>query len=137
MSFELTGVRKAFPRPGGGLHQVLDVAGMSARDGEHLCVVGGSGSGKTTLLNVIAGITAPDAGKVVVNGTELTALGESARDRFRARQIGYVFQVFNLLQAYSALENVLLPLHFAGVGGARRASARPSCSTESASAPRS
>jgi ABC-type lipoprotein export system ATPase subunit len=116
MSFELTGIRKSFPRPGGGTHLVLDVPSLSAREGEQLCVVGGSGSGKTTLLNVIAGITTPDSGKVVVKGTELTALGEPARDRYRARQIGYVFQVFNLLQAYSAIENVLLPLHFAGVG---------------------
>src|SRR4029077_11219943 len=117
MSFELSGIRKSFARPGGGLHQALNVPAMAAAEGEHLCIVGGSGSGKTTLLNVIAGITLPDAGRVVVAGTDITALRESARDRFRARHVGYVFQVFNLLQGYSALENVILPLHFAGVRG--------------------
>jgi putative ABC transport system ATP-binding protein len=117
MSLELQGVRKSFPRPGGGDHLVLDVASLSAADGEQICVVGGSGSGKTTLLNVIAGITVPDAGRVVVKGTDVARLRESARDRFRARNVGYMFQVFNLLQGYSAFENVLLPQHFAGVGG--------------------
>jgi ABC-type lipoprotein export system ATPase subunit len=117
MSFELSGIRKSFPRPGGGVHEALHVPAMAGAKGEHLCIVGGSGSGKTTLLNVIAGITLPDAGRVVVDGTDITALREPARDRFRARHVGYVFQVFNLLQGYSALENVLLPLHFAGVRG--------------------
>lgn len=117
MSLDLAGVRKSFPRPGGGAHLVLDVVRLSAADGEQLCVVGGSGSGKTTLLNVIAGITVPDSGRVAVKGTDVASLRESARDRFRARNVGYMFQVFNLLQGYSALENVLLPLHFAGIGG--------------------
>jgi len=116
MSLELAGVRKSFPRPGGGDHLVLDVARLSAADGEQICLVGGSGSGKTTLLNVIAGITVPDAGRVVVRGTDVALLREYARDRFRARNVGYMFQVFNLLQGYSAFENVLLPLHFAGTG---------------------
>src|SRR5437867_604648 len=116
MSFELTGVKKSFPRPGGGDHLVLDLASFAAKDGEQLCLAGGSGSGKTTVLNVIAGITVPDSGRVVVKGTDVARLRESARDRFRARHVGYMFQVFNLLQGYSALENVVLPLHFAGEG---------------------
>jgi putative ABC transport system ATP-binding protein len=121
MSFELTGIRKSFARPGAGRHDVLNVARLAAAAGEHVCLVGGSGSGKTTLLNVVAGITAPDAGRVLVGTTEITALSESRRDRFRARNIGYVFQVFNLLQGYTALENVLLPLRFAGIGGRQAA----------------
>ena len=115
MSFDLLGIRKSFSRPDAGRHDVLNIERLSAADGEQLCLVGGSGSGKTTLLNIIAGITMPDAGKVIVRGTEITALSESQRDRFRARHVGYVFQVFNLLQGYSALENVLLPMHFAGI----------------------
>jgi len=117
VSLELKGVRKSFSLPGGGDHLVLDVASLAAKDGEQLCLVGGSGSGKTTLLNVIAGITTPDAGAVIVKGTDVAKLPEAARDRFRARHVGYMFQVFNLLQGYTALENVLLPLHFAGVSG--------------------
>lgn len=107
-----------FPVAGAGLREVLNIERLAAGDGEHLCLVGGSGSGKTTLLNVVAGILLPDAGKVMVDGTDITTLSEGARDRFRARRIGYVFQVFNLLQAYSAVENLLLPMGFAGVRGA-------------------
>jgi ABC-type lipoprotein export system ATPase subunit len=116
MAFALKGVRKTYPKPGGGLHQVLDIPHLAAKDGEHVCLVGGSGSGKTTLLNVIAGITLPDAGTVEIGGTDITSLAEGARDRFRARHVGYMFQVFNLLQGYSALENVVLPMRFAGIG---------------------
>jgi putative ABC transport system ATP-binding protein len=117
MGFELVGVRKSFARPGRGPLEVLNLARLAASDGEHVCLVGGSGTGKTTLLNVLAGITLPDSGSVVVKGTDITTLSEGARDRFRARNVGYMFQVFNLLQAYSAIENVLLPLRFAGIGG--------------------
>jgi putative ABC transport system ATP-binding protein len=76
--------------------------------------VGSSGSGKTTLLNVIAGITTPDSGSVQIEGVEITRLHEVGRDRFRARKIGFVFQTFNLLPAFTALENVLLGMSFAG-----------------------
>jgi putative ABC transport system ATP-binding protein len=74
---------------------------------------GRSGSGKTTLLNLIAGVSAPTDGTIVIHGTEITALPEARRDRFRAERIGYVFQSFNLLPAFSALENVVLAMMFA------------------------
>jgi putative ABC transport system ATP-binding protein len=67
---------------------------------------------KTTFLHLIAGILAPDAGRITLAGHELTALGESARDRLRATALGYIFQTFNLLQGYTALENVLLGMSF-------------------------
>lgn len=73
---------------------------------------GPSGSGKTTLLNIIAGILQPDSGTVSIAGTNTTNLPEAARDRHRARHLGYVFQTFNLLHGYSALENVLLGMMF-------------------------
>ena len=76
-------------------------------------IKGRSGSGKTTLLNLIAGVSVPTGGTIVVHGTEITALPEARRDRFRAEQIGYVFQTFNLLAAFSALENVMLAMMFA------------------------
>ena len=66
------------------------------------------------LLNIIAGITAADSGEVRIDGTDLTRLPEAARDRFRAERIGYVFQTFNLLSAFTALENVLLGMSFGG-----------------------
>ncbi|MEZ6197296.1 MAG: ABC transporter ATP-binding protein [Planctomycetota bacterium] len=95
----------------------LHVPRYALEDGEQACLVGGSGSGKTTFLNLVAGILAPRRGVVRHGETDIAALGEAARDRFRARRIGYVFQTFNLLQGLSALENLLLPLGFAGVRG--------------------
>jgi putative ABC transport system ATP-binding protein len=90
----------------------LDVA-----SGEQVAIVGRSGLGKTTLLNAIAGIVRPDQGTIEVLGTDLTQLGEAARDRFRARHVGIVFQTFNLLQPFNALENVLLGAVFGGGSG--------------------
>ena len=76
--------------------------------------MGRSGCGKTTLLHVIAGISRPDSGAVRIDGCDITRLSEAGRDRFRADKIGYVFQTFNLLPGFSALENVLLGMSFAG-----------------------
>mgnify|MGYP002623829993 CR=1 FL=1 len=81
----------------------LDVAA-----GEQVALVGRSGSGKTTLLHVLAGILRPDQGEVEVVGARLDRMGEAARDRHRGRHIGMVYQTFNLLQPFTALENVLL-----------------------------
>ena len=73
---------------------------------------GESGSGKTTLLNLIAGILKPDSGEISIAGRKISALNEPQRDRLRAESIGYIFQTFNLLQGYTALENVLLGMSF-------------------------
>ncbi len=73
---------------------------------------GESGCGKTTFLHLIAGILKPDAGTIRLAGVEMSALREPARDRLRATTIGYIFQVFNLLQGYTCLENVLLGMSF-------------------------
>jgi ABC-type lipoprotein export system ATPase subunit len=110
----LTGLRKSFPVPDGGMKSIIDVPGFSLGAGEQVALRGESGSGKTTFLNLIAGILAPDAGSILVGGTDMAALGESARDRLRASSIGYIFQTFNLLQGYSCLENVLLGMTFGG-----------------------
>src|SRR5688572_12796090 len=107
-------VRKSFTQPDGTRLPILDIAQFEVKDGEQMVLVGRSGCGKTTLLHVIAGITRPDAGEVQVNGCDITRLTEAGRDRFRADHIGYVFQTFNLLPGFSALENVLLGMSFAG-----------------------
>ena len=73
---------------------------------------GRSGAGKTTLLNLIAGVTLPSSGTIRVDDTDILDLSESRRDRFRARQVGYVFQSFNLLAAFTAVENVMLRAGF-------------------------
>lgn len=109
---ELHQVRKLFPSPGGKPHVVIEVDGLELGAGEELAVVGESGSGKSTLLNLIAGILTPDRGRIVLDGQEISALSEPARDRWRAATVGYVFQSFNLLQGYSCLENVLLAMSF-------------------------
>ncbi len=95
-----------------GLVTILDVPRFEVNAGEQIILRGDSGSGKTTLLHSIAGITKADTGSVTLDGIELTKLSESARDRFRAAKIGYVFQTFNLLPAFTAFENVRLGMSF-------------------------
>src|SRR5688572_8446830 len=109
---ELTNVRKAFREPDGKLLPILNIERFTLGEGEQMVLVGRSGSGKTTLLHVIAGISKPDAGRVAIDGLDITRLAEAGRDRFRADKIGYVFQTFNLLPAFSALENVMLGMAF-------------------------
>ncbi len=105
-------LRKSFRLPDGGSHEVIDIERLELGESEELALAGESGSGKSTLLNLIAGILAPDSGRIVVAGTEISALRESARDRWRAATLGYVFQSFNLLQGFTCLENVLLGMYF-------------------------
>ena len=93
---------------------MLSIAHFEVKPAEQVALVGQSGGGKTTLLNVIAGITAADAGLVQIDGVDITRLPEVSRDRFRAERIGIVFQTFNLLPAFTALENVLLGMTFSG-----------------------
>jgi putative ABC transport system ATP-binding protein len=93
----------------------LDVAA-----GELVAITGESGSGKSTLLNLIAGLDAPDAGSVAIDGTQLTSLSDSARSAFRRRHLGFVFQAFHLLPYLDAADNVGLPLVIAGCDGAKR-----------------
>jgi len=92
--------------------KVLDVPAWSLEQGEQVAIYGPSGSGKSTFLHVLAGLLLPTRGTVEVCGYELHALSESARDRYRAEHIGYIFQNFNLLQGYTALENILLGMTF-------------------------
>src|ERR1039458_10099764 len=110
----LRNVSKTFREADGNLLEVISLRQFELGAGEQAVLVGESGSGKSTLLNLIAGILLPDEGEIVVNGTDPTKLREAARDRFRAANIGYVFQSFNLLQGFTALENVLLGPMFGG-----------------------
>ena len=107
-------VRKSYRQPNGERLPILDVPQLRVEAGEQVVIRGRSGCGKTTLLNSIAGLTTVDSGAIVLNGIDLTKLSEAGRDRFRARKIGYVFQTFNLLAGFSALENVLLGMTFTG-----------------------
>ncbi len=86
---------------------------MSLAAGETMLLLGESGSGKSTLLSLICGTIAPQTGRIRVAGTDLTALSGAKRDRFRAEQIGVIFQQFNLLPFGSVADNICLPLRFA------------------------
>jgi putative ABC transport system ATP-binding protein len=114
MSLQIANVLKTYREPNGNTLTVLDIDGFQIGSAEQVVLVGASGGGKTSLLNVISGISLPDRGTVNINGTEITRMPEVARDRFRAERIGFVFQTFNLLPAFSALENVLLGMSFSG-----------------------
>jgi putative ABC transport system ATP-binding protein len=88
---------------------------MDVRPGESLAVMGPSGSGKSTLLNLIAGLDRPTAGTVTVGGERVDTLSETGLARFRRRQVGMIFQFFNLLDDMTVLDNVLLPAQLAGM----------------------
>ena len=89
---------------------VLNNISFEIPRGEFLALMGPSGSGKTTILNLVAGIDRPTSGSVVVDGTDVTALNESDLAVWRSRNIGFVFQFYNLMPVLTALENVRLPL---------------------------
>lgn len=114
MSLSIRNLAKSYIEPGGRRLPILNVEAFDIADAEQVVLVGSSGGGKTTLLNVIAGVTSAEYGTVVIDGTDVMKLPEAARDRFRALKIGYVFQTFNLLPAFTALENVLLGMSFSG-----------------------
>jgi putative ABC transport system ATP-binding protein len=87
---------------------------IDVKAGELVAVMGPSGSGKSTLMHILAGLDKPTAGTVMIAGTEITGLDDSALTRLRRQHIGFVFQFFNLLPMLNAEENVLLPLSIAG-----------------------
>lgn len=90
--------------------RALDGISLEITRGQFVAIMGASGSGKSTLLHLMAGLTRPTSGHVLVNGQDLAGLSESALTRFRRDQIGLVFQSFNLIPTLSAEENILLPL---------------------------
>ncbi len=96
---------------------VLTNVNATVMRGEFAVLLGPSGSGKSTLLNLISGVDLPSSGDVVIDSTNLTALTEKKRTLFRRKQIGLVFQFFNLVSTLTVLENLLLPLNLNGVTG--------------------
>lgn len=99
---------------GGKQRKVLKDASLSARQGEIIAILGKSGSGKTTLLNLISGIDLVDCGEVFVGDLSLTGMNESSRTIFRRKNIGFIFQFFNLIPTLTVWENLLLPLELNG-----------------------
>ena len=105
-------LEKAYVSPEGSQTRIINVSDFEMGEGAQIALRGSSGAGKTTFLNLIAGILQADSGRIVVAGEEMTALSESGRDGLRARHIGYIFQTFNLLAGYTALENIMLGMMF-------------------------
>lgn len=101
-----------------GKEKVIALGGINLeiQKGEICCILGTSGSGKSTLLNQLAGLEKPSRGRVLINGVNISVLSESQLAKFRQKNIGFIFQSYNLLQSYSALENVAMPLMFRGIG---------------------
>jgi ABC-type lipoprotein export system ATPase subunit len=110
---QLRNVKKSYTEPDGSRLPILDIPQFDVASGEQIVLVGKSGCGKTTLLHTIAGITRADAGEIKIDGLDIAGLSEAGVDKVRADRIGYVFQTFNLLPGFSALENVLLGMTFA------------------------
>ena len=107
---------KKYYTVGGNTVRALDGVDMSVRQGEFVCIAGRSGSGKSTMLNMLAGLEPPTEGEIILRGKHhLEAMDEEQRTKFRRRYIGFVFQSYNNLPQYTALENVALPLAIRGV----------------------
>lgn len=112
---EVQGLKKVYTgRFGGNKVEALRNVNFTVESGEYVAIMGESGSGKTTLLNMLAALDRPTAGKVRLNGKELTALRESEVSAFRRDHLGFVFQEFNLLDTFTLEDNIYLPLVLAG-----------------------
>ena len=112
---EVSGLKKTYvTRFGGAQVQALRNVNFSVERGEYLAIMGESGSGKTTLLNLLAALDKPTAGKVLVDGKDLSALKESEVAAFRRDNLGFVFQEFNLLDTFTLEDNIYLPLVLQG-----------------------
>ncbi|HHT99775.1 MAG TPA: ATP-binding cassette domain-containing protein, partial [Bacteroidales bacterium] len=100
-----------------GTQEVRALRGVTTqiKRGDYVAIMGPSGSGKSTLMNIIGGLDTPTAGRYVLNGTDVSHLHDDRLAEIRNKEIGFVFQTFNLLHQYTALENVILPLVYAGV----------------------
>jgi putative ABC transport system ATP-binding protein len=109
---EISQLRKSFVAPDGATHAIIDVPAFTLEEKAQVALSGESGLGKTTFLHLIAGILNPDAGSIKLAGREVANLPEAQRDRLRAMTVGYIFQTFNLLPAFTCLENVLLGMSF-------------------------
>ncbi len=116
---EVKGVSKIYTM---GKEQVtaLDNVNLTIKDGEFVAIVGPSGSGKSTLMHLVGGLDTPTSGSIVVNGKDISKLKDKDMSKYRNQTIGFVFQSFNLENTQTALENVMMPLIFAGTGNRER-----------------
>src|SRR5579864_2799968 len=106
---QVRGLDKRYQRGSEEIH-VLQGLNLDVEKGEFIAFMGPSGSGKTTLLNLLGGLDVPSAGTVTVAGDEITHMSRSVLTRWRARHVGFVFQMYNLIPVLTAYQNVELPL---------------------------
>ena len=112
---EVKGLKKTYvTRFGGSRVDALKNVSFTVEKGEYVAIMGESGSGKTTLLNILAALDKPTAGSVLLDGQELSQIKESEVSAFRRKNLGFVFQEFNLLDTFSVEDNIYLPLVLAG-----------------------
>ena len=112
---EVKNLQKVYTtRFGGSSVQALSNVNLSVEKGEYIAIRGESGSGKTTLLNILAALDRPTRGQVLLNGRDITAISEKEISAFRRKNLGFVFQDFNLLDTFNLLDNILLPLVLSG-----------------------
>lgn len=116
---ELNQVCKNY-KMGGEVIKALDNVNLQIKDGEFVAIMGPSGSGKSTLMHIIGGLDTPDSGKVIINNQNITHLNDKKLSRYRNKEVGFVFQTFNLQPTYTALENTALPLYFAKIPGKQK-----------------
>ncbi len=98
---------------------ILDDVSMEIPEGQFIALTGASGSGKSTLLGLIAGLDAPSSGTIVIDGDEITSMGEDGLAGIRSAKIGFIFQSFHLIPSLTAFENVLIPMEIRGISDAR------------------
>lgn len=108
------GLVKTFAAPDGSRVAPVDGVDLEAPAGRITAIVGQSGSGKTTLLQLLAGLDRPDAGSIRLAGVEISTADDAVATRLRRRQVGFVFQAFNLVPGLSARDNIALPLRLDG-----------------------
>ncbi|MDQ3635777.1 MAG: ABC transporter ATP-binding protein [Acidobacteriota bacterium] len=116
---KMRGIWKTYKMGNQELHALRDVS-FDVRRGDYLAIIGPSGSGKSTLMNLIGCLDSPSKGEYWINGEQVAAMTDDELARIRNKEIGFVFQTFNLLSRATALHNVELPLIYAGLGSAER-----------------
>lgn len=112
---EVRNIKKSY-----GTLEVLHGVSLSVSDGEIVSIVGASGAGKSTLLQIMGSLMSADSGEVIIDGVSIAGLGDDALSEFRNRHIGFIFQSYQLLAEFTALENVMMPML---IGGERRSDA--------------